>query len=224
MFCAEIDDPKEREAIYALRYAVLVEELGRPQRHADHAARRLEEPVDADAIHVGAYAGVEGGSGGVRPAGDLVGALRIHTADRTDFGFLAEVHPDLMRRDGVRRGAVTRLVTAPEARGGGRTGAAGLELAVAAYRIALRETLDVVHIDCHADLRPFFTWLGFDLQRAFFHDDYGDIAVMTLRIADRGRLERTRSPFLPVLDATACESDPTPRASDPPVAVATASR
>ena len=214
MFCVEIDDPNDREAVYALRYAVLVEELGRPQKYADHPARRLEEPVDADAIHLGAYPDARDGA----PTGDLLGALRIHTAARSDLAFLADVHPDLMRRDGVRRGAVTRLVTSPDARGGGRAGAAGLELAVAAYRVALRESLDVVHIDCHADLRPFFTWLGFDLQRAFAHEDYGDIAVMTLRIGDRVRLERTRSPFLPVLDEAARER------GSAPIAVATGAR
>lgn len=195
MFCDEVDDPEEREAVYALRYAVLVEEMGRPQRHADHAGRLLAEPVDADAIHLGAFVPAESATGRRR----LVGALRIHVAGRSDLAFLAEIHPALMRRDGVRRGAVTRLVTAPEARGGGDD-AAGLALAVAAYRVALRESLDVVHIDCHAGLRPFFTWLGFDLDRAFTHPDYGEIAVMSIRVEDRARLEKTRSPFLRVLD------------------------
>jgi hypothetical protein len=205
-----VDDPRALEAIYALRYAVYVEEMGRPQSYADHQRRRLAEPVDRDAIHLAAYrdpasGGREGGNGLAKPS-DLLGALRIHVVGRADVSFLSSIHPDLLRSDGVRRGAVTRLVTRPEARGGGRQQAAGLALAIAAYRIGLREALDVVHIDCKADLAPFFEWLGFDVERAFHHADYGDIAVMRLRLHDRARLARSSSPFTAVLDAWS-ESD-----------------
>ena len=106
----------------------------------------------------------------------------------------------------MRTGIVSRLVTDKSVRGGG--GSAGLQLAIEAYRIGLRERLDAVEIDCHESLVPYFEWLGFDVSRRFRHESFGDVAVMRMEPFDRSRLRKTDSPFLPILDQGTWKSGP----------------
>jgi hypothetical protein len=205
--CHEVIDERELDQIFALRYAVYVEEMGRSQRYADHERRRLAEPLDETAIHLAAYQSDEVLDADSRGVGRrLVGALRIHLPECGDLSELAWLHPDACKGGAVRTGIVSRLVTDKSVRGGG--GSAGLQLAIAAYRIGLRERLDVVEIDCHESLVPYFEWLGFDVLRRFCHESFGDVAVMRMQPFDRARLRRTDSPFLPILDQGTWESEP----------------
>lgn len=192
MFCREITQPAELEEVQALRYAVLVEELGRVNPHADDVNRRLAEPLDDDAIHLGAYAA------GPCGAAELLGALRIHLPGRGDLRALEAIHPALLATDGPRTGVVSRLVTAPRARGG--LDGAGLALARAAYRVALAERLEAVEIDCHASLIGFFEWLGFVVYRRFEHPVFGDVALLRSHPFDRASLEKAGSPLVEVFD------------------------
>lgn len=187
--CVEITDPADLEAIYRLRYAIYVEEMRRPQRYADHAQRRLAEPLDETAIQLA-----------VRRAGspDPIGALRLNLSRDGGLDHIEKLYGLAPGELGDRSMVITRLVTRPDARGGAAS--AGLCLAQTAYRVGLRESVEVGYIDCNTHLVPFFEWLGFDALRFFEHPEYGDIAVMSLDPLDRGRLVRSNSPLLPILD------------------------
>lgn len=193
MFCREITHPADLDAVQALRYQVFVEEMGRVHPHADVAAQRMVESLDHGAIHLGAYTQAPG------QAPELLGALRINVPGRGDLRAFAEFHPAILATEGPRTGVVSRLVTAPHARGG--RGGPGLALAIEAYRIGLAEHLDVVEIDCHASLIGFFEWLGFVVYRRFEHPDFGDVALLRMRPFDRAALIDVGSPFVEVLDA-----------------------
>lgn len=191
LICREITDEAEREGLFRLRYAIYVEEMARPQSHADHRRRRLAEPLDDGAIHVGAFEAT---------TGRLVGGLRMLFSDRVDLGSgIGTLYGLDDGRSEERVAIVTRLVTAPEARGGETS--AGLHLAQAAYRIALRSRAAAAVMDCSAQLVPFFEWLGFDPVRSFEHADFGEVAIMRIQLHDRARLAKTDSPLAALLDA-----------------------
>lgn len=188
--CREVVEAEELESIYRLRYAVLVEELGRRQQHADPSRGLLHEPLDESATQLGAFDGTSGA---------LRGALRMHLSSRGELSCFERLYGFEPNRLADRSMVITRLVSEPSARGG--RDSAGLVLARAAYRFGLRESVEHAYIDCNAPLVPFFEWLGFDLVREFQHPDYGDVAILHCHPRDRVRLEKTGSPFLPLLDA-----------------------
>jgi hypothetical protein len=192
VFCRRITHPTDLEAIQTLRYRVLVEEMGRPHPNADVAAGRMAESLDAGAVHLGAYEQTPG------RVAELVGALRINLPGHGDLRAFGEYHPAILAKQGPRTGVVSRLVTAPHARGG--WGGPGLALAIEAYRIALAERLDAVEIDCHASLIGFFEWLGFVVYRRFAHPDFGDVALLRIHPFDRAALEAAGSPLVAVFD------------------------
>lgn len=199
MFCRRIIHPADLDAVQALRYQVLVEEMGRPHPNADASARRMAESLDDGAIHLGAYEQAAG------RAAELVGALRSNLPGHGDLRAFAEFHPAILAAHGPRTGVVSRLVTAPHARGG--RGGPRMALAIEAYRIALTEQLEVVEIDCHASLIGFFEWLGFGVYRRFEHPGFGDVALLRIHPFDRAALERVGSPLVAVFDeATAGEA------------------
>lgn len=197
MYCREIVHPADLQEVQALRYAVLVEEMGRLHPEADPQTRRLAEPLDRSAIHVGAFERDADGE----PR--LIGALRIHVPGRGDLEAFAEFHPAILSSEGPRTGVVSRLVTAQDARGG--RGGAGLALAIEAYRFALAEQLEVVEIDCHASLVGFFEWLGFVVTRRFEHPVFGDVALLRIRPFDRAALAEAKSVLVDVFDAWAAD-------------------
>ena len=111
---------------------------------------------------------------------------------------LADRHPGVVSDRAARTGVVSRLVTDPSVRGG-VTGA-GFHLSIAAYRIALRERLETVEIDCVDDRVAFFEWLGFDVFHRFEHPTLGGAALMRIHPFDRATLARKRSPLVEVYD------------------------
>src|SRR5712691_857618 len=50
-----VSDPDELEAIYRFRYRIYVEEMNRRQFHADHFARRIEDPLDHSGYNFAAF-------------------------------------------------------------------------------------------------------------------------------------------------------------------------
>ena len=185
LHCVEVRDAERREAIYRLRHAVYVDELGRRLRHADPVGGTISEPLDATAVHLAAYQG-EGGA--------LVGAIRMHFTTCDALGDHAGIYGRATRREPGRFAIVSRLVTRPEARGGAAS--AGLELARAACARGLALSVETAYIDCQAPLAPFFEWLGFDVVEAFVHPHAGPVRLMRLDLTDVARLERSGSPLL----------------------------
>lgn len=184
--CREVLDPEALEGVYRLRYRILVEELGRVSPHADADRRRLEEPLDAGARQLAAY----------EPnAPAPLGALRLNRGDDPGLASVEALYGLPPGGLGPRSMLAMRLVTRPEARGGGHRVLLGL--ARAAHRIALREGVDRLWLDCSPELADRFAWLGFDPVHRFEHG--GEVVVMSADPRDRVRLGRSGSPLLEVL-------------------------
>ena len=63
--------PAEHAAVRRLRYEIYVEEMGRPQPHADHERREIGEELDQHSWILG-----------IRADGALAGTLRLNRVDR----------------------------------------------------------------------------------------------------------------------------------------------
>lgn len=183
----------EREAIFRLRYQVYVEEMGRPQKDADHAARRIEDRLDARAHVVGAWRD-----------NVLVGTVRANLLADGDVGPYRELYGlDLLSpRETQRTSVTTRMMVLPSV----RRGRVAQELAVALYSFALSRGLQYDYIDCNAHLIAFFEHLGYVRHRAARHPEYGQVMVMRLDLTNGDYLERVGSPFARRLRAAARES------------------
>ena len=59
----------ELEALYAFRYRIYVEEMGRPQKYADHDMRRIRDPLDETGRNLVAWDNSE-----------IVGCVRVNFA------------------------------------------------------------------------------------------------------------------------------------------------
>lgn len=179
--------PAEREAIFRLRYAIYVEEMGRRQRYADPVARRIEEPLDEHGVLLGAW----------DERGELVGTVRNNYEG---FGLYHELYE--LDRAGpllARTAITTKLMVVPQLRHRARL---GLELAVACYKDAIALGVVLCFIDCNPPLVPMFTSLGYRHYRSpIHHPEYGEVEAMVLGLTDRAWLERVGSPFVPLIPA-----------------------
>lgn len=173
-----------RQALYAFRYEVYVEEMGRRQLHADHARRLLAEPEDASARLLVART----------EAGAVVGTARVHLAAAIPDSLqtmyqlhrFAPYHPH-------ESSTTTKLMVDRRYR---RTPLA-LRLAQACYDLGLAAGMSLNFIDCNAHLRSFFLQLGFrQVLPDFEHGDYGVVSPLVLALRDVEYLRRIRSPFV----------------------------
>lgn len=196
--CRKIESEDELRLVYRLRYAIYVEEMGRPQRYVDPERRCLAEPLDETAVHLGAF---ESRVHEQDVDEDwLVGALRIHVLDRSGIDSHPPIYDRVTRHETERFALVTRLVTRKDVRGGKTS--AGVALALEAYRVVLEEGVETAFVDCQSRIAPLFEWLGFDEVDDLVHPDFGPISVLRIRIHDFDRLERTNSPLRPILEAS----------------------
>jgi len=177
----------EREAVFRLRYEVYIEELGRTQRYADHAARTIEEPLDACGNVFCAYDGAR-----------LVGTVRSNYAWRSpleeyealyDMESCGAAHPS-------HTSVTTKLVISPEY----RCSTLACRLAMATYHTGLCDGVLFDFVDVYPARIPFFERLGYrvHLPRAL-HPEYGPVIVMRLAMRDARHLTSVKSPFLRVL-------------------------
>lgn len=181
---AEARTAQDRDAIFRLRYAIYVEEMGRTQRHADHALRTVVEPDDEQARLLLAR----------DAAGRVVGAARVHLGPLVP-PTLATLYQ--MQRFApffpLQTSTTTKLMVDVRFR---RTPMA-LRLAQACYNMGLNAGMSFNFIDCNAHLRPFFSQLGFrQVFPEFTHPEYGSVTPMVLALRDVGYLRRIRSPLL----------------------------
>ncbi|HMV65494.1 MAG TPA: hypothetical protein PKA64_01495 [Myxococcota bacterium] len=183
----------EREAIFRLRYAIYVEEMGRRQRYADAARRRVEEPLDDGGVLFGAW----------DEGGELVGTLRVNSRP---FGEYHAMY-DLDRVGHVLDRCIiaTKLMILPRLRHDTRV---GFELMAAGYRRVLAEGAWFAFIDCNAHLVRTFSALGFRRYAPpVDHPEYGLVDVMVLGITDVDWMRRVGSPLLPFAPAAGLASE-----------------
>jgi hypothetical protein len=178
---------EELEEIYRFRFAVYVEEMHRPQKYADHARKRIWDPLDSRGYVLGAWENDE-----------LVGTVRINFLAETDIGDYYEMYAfeEIPPFERSHSSITTRLMIHPRY----RKGTLAIRIARALYRFGLERGILTDLIDCNAHLVRFFTGLGYQPHRTdLVHPEYGAVSVLKLSLIDRIHLQRIRSPFLPVL-------------------------
>ncbi len=177
---------EDLEKLYRFRYHIYVEEMGRTQRYADHAQRRIEEPFDATGANFIALAGDE-----------LVGCLRWNGGRHTDFGEYVDLYD--MRCAGPyfphHCGTTTKLMVSREYR---RTGLV-VPLCTAGYQHARAQGLMVDFMDCNPHLESQFAQFGYRAYRPRIqHPEYGNVLPMLLVCPDYDHLAELHSPLAPL--------------------------
>ncbi len=172
----------ERLALYAFRYAIYVEEMARPQRHADHAMRRISDPMDGTARNLIAW-----------NSDEIVGCVRVNLA--RDGG--VDYYRELLRMDAVGSAwpdavsLCTRLMIRPE----WRSSPLAMRLSIAAFELGLRECIRWNFIDCNDHLASFFTRMGYVTTHRPTHDEYGQVNAMRFDLTNEQWLASAGSPF-----------------------------
>jgi predicted GNAT family N-acyltransferase len=191
-------EPDDLEAIYQFRYRVYVEEMRRHQFHADHSAKRIEDPLDRGAANFAAFQDDE-----------VVGTVRVNFPRTSSIEYY-EAFMDMCSAGCFHPSATsicTRLMVAPRLRGT----SLAMRLTQASYEFGLRNQIRYNFIDCEDHLIGFFVRLGYILHRRAEHPEYGMGNVMRLDLLDRARLVRQRSPFLAILDRRSAVREAAPR-------------
>jgi hypothetical protein len=175
--------PEQREAVFRLRYAVLVEEARQTSALADHQFRCIEEPMDVTArLLVARY-------------GDtVVGALRVNLLSEGDWGGEAALlHTDRVRDAQTHASALSSL---PLVAAGFRTSGVPLRLVAAAFHLNLEEGVTHDFVAVTPEHERFYLSLGY---RAYCgrvrHPEKGDVLPMVLALRDRAYFAEINSPL-----------------------------
>lgn len=191
----QVTDADELEQVYRFLYRVYVEQMGRVQKYADRARRRIEEPLDATARIFAAF----------DDDGQVVGTVRYNFAGDADafyrafYGMerLTPYYPDRVT-------FTTKLMVDPHYSGT----RLGTELAIAIFHAGSVEGSCFNLIDCNPPMRRYFDRLGY---RPFLpdgsHPEYGRVHRMVLVHNDIAHLEAVRSPFLLVMSDLPIDRD-----------------
>ena len=177
-------------AVYRFRYAVYVEEMNRPQKHADHESKLIIDSLDVPSAYVLA----------AWDAGELVGTVRNNFLRSCDIGEYARQYaltgfsPEFLAAASI----TTRLMVHPRY----RCTTLATRLSCAAYRGGLERGITTDFIDCNRHLVGYFAGLGYRRHRDnLVHPEYGVVTVMRLDLTDHSHLEAIRSPFRRTLRA-----------------------
>lgn len=176
--------PEERDAVFRLRYTVVVEEARQSSDLADHQLRFLEEPLDAYARFL------------IASFDDtVVGAWRVNFSGEKKPG--PEVDFFEVVRFPEARPHTTAFTAPPLIASGFRHSAVPGRLAQAAYAMNLDEGISHDFIACPPNEESFFKDLGY---RPFVgrkqHAELGDVLPMVLILRDVRYLAEVRSPLL----------------------------
>lgn len=177
----------EREAIFRFRYAVYVEEMGRPQKDANHSSKTIRDYLDDFGCLYGAF----------DQDGDVVGTIRSNYRRIADFGMYDEFYRTAKFSEQFSNdiSITTRLMVAPSLR---KTSLA-VRLACHAYRDGLDNGIKLDLMDCNEPLLQFFKRLGYQQGFQAYHPEYGDVHVMHLFLQDLQHLKKMKSPFRRIL-------------------------
>jgi hypothetical protein len=177
--------PEDRQRVFRFRYEIYVEEMKRPQTYADHAARIIEEPLDA----TGRIYFAEDDQGSV------IGTVRSNYGCDTDFGDYEGFYQ--LRCAGGnfpdRVSITTKLMVGREH----RQGTLGARLSMATYRDGITSGILFDFIDCNPHLEDTFHRFGYRrFTGRIQHPEYGDVLPLVLLLTDLEHLEQVGSPFV----------------------------
>ena len=181
----QVETEEEREAVYRFRYKVYIEEMGRPQKYADHTNRRICEPLDDKAIIIAAFDSNQ----------NIIGTVRKNFASDGDLGFYQEwygmaeyagnSHPKYTS-------ITTKMMISPEYRNTYLIARMSIYIYVKTFE---REAL-FDFIDCNHHLEKFFTGLGYYRYRdEIYHHEYGQVIPMVGSVRDLSHLKNIKSPL-----------------------------
>jgi predicted GNAT family N-acyltransferase len=175
--------PQEREAIYALREAVYVAELGNPQDSRDFLAGH--DHADETAFH---FFAEEGG----RVVGTVRANLSADAAFRGDYA----AHYGLSRFRPLagddRMAMISRFAVEPSYRGS----MVALELILACARLLRDRGVEIIFGDCALNLLTLYRSLGFRPYCEPYHqDNAGTLVPFAFVTGDVGYLRRLHSPL-----------------------------
>jgi len=177
-----VTDKAELEQVYRLRYEIYVEEMGRPQKHADHHSRTVIEPLDERATIFGAFDGAR-----------LVGTLRVNMGTIAD-GFYPEFYGmRLFQGFFPHRTSVTcKLMVRPEF----RASPVGIRLCKAGVAEDIARGVRFDFIDCNTPLISLYEKFGYrQVLPDEPHPEYGVVRRLVNDFLDLDHLRRVRSPF-----------------------------
>jgi hypothetical protein len=183
----EATDPDARNEIYRFRYRIYVEQMGRRQKYADHALKRIVEPLDETARNYAAYFN-----------GNIVGTIRGNRFSERSTAYYRKLYriddrfpyyPDEMS-------LTTKLMFDPAMRGS----AYPIRMIVHYARdFNARRPCKIDFVDCNRGLLPFFLKLGYvDYLGWVFHSEYGSVRPLFCPADQVARLQHLRSPLAAV--------------------------
>jgi GNAT superfamily N-acetyltransferase len=160
------DTPDLKRMVHRFRYEVYVEQMKRRQIWADHAARLIEEPMDASARNYIAF------------KGDApVGVIRANMADDPAMAYYRKLYriDSLGVRDVSKVQITTKLMVRPDLRNT-TVGARMIQFyADQGYQLGVQVDL----LDCNRPLMSFFERMGyFSYCGWVFHKEYGTVRPM----------------------------------------------
>jgi len=165
-----VGNDAERAAIYRLRYAVYIEELGWTSRYANHAQKTLTDNLDASGNLFVAFRDNQ-----------PVGTLRTHHSADADLGeYISLYHlHDSLRLKPKSIAIATMFVV----RKSMRLSRIACQLMLAALKKALDEGIDLVFIECEPKMAPFYKKLGFAIHvPSILHPDYGPALCLSMAV------------------------------------------
>lgn len=178
--------------IYRFRYSIYVEEMNRPQKHANPRDRTIIDPLDEASDNVAAWIGDQ-----------VVASIRLTWPATARCSYM-KYYEDLyeMHRFGARHpgqtSIVTRLMIAPDHR---RTNLA-FRLFSFCYMLGRDRGTALNIMDCNAHLVEFFRKIGYrDYMGTVRHEEYGEVMPMYLDLLDVAYLRRLRSPYVKAYEA-----------------------
>jgi len=180
-----VESEEELIEVYKFRYNIYVEQLQRKQKYANHVLKTIEEPLDSTAYNIGAWKN-----------GKLVGVVRLNTKKKGAFDYYSDLYQINLFGDFINNSSiVTKLIVEKSYR---KTPLAIL-LALACYRIACKDNIEINFIDCNTYLVKYFLMLGYryyipDIE----HPDFGKVTPLVLINQDINYLRKVKSPFVSI--------------------------
>jgi hypothetical protein len=174
---------EQREAVYRLRYTMLVEELRRTSSLADHQCRRIEEPLDVFARFLIACEG-----------DTVVAAQRVNLLAEGEIAEESTFYGLSRFRDGYPHAIAISAPTlvAP----GFRNSPLPLRLAVAAYDMCLSEGITHDFVACEPEREAFYLSLGYRPYREHARNNENvEVIPMVLLLRDLTHLDLIGSPL-----------------------------
>lgn len=180
----------EREAVYAFRYRVYVEEMGKPMAEADHVKGQVHDAPDDRGLLFAAFDG-----------DDLVGTLRLNLGRGAMAGDLHMAIYNLELFDDVdpaQLAFASRFMLRRDYRGS----MAAHRLSLAALEAALEADVRLCYCYCAPYLVSFYEQMGFRRYTNNFNDVLGYRVPMLMVLFDSDHLKGVRSPLADRMPST----------------------